>query len=158
MSGTSRPIEVNGWKLYAHPCFTEQLKQLVTRVESLRQSEPETYQQKVPAKLLAAIVKLMQVTIPNDPASANFHQGKTLGAHYKHWRRATFYQQYRLFFRYDSTARVIVYAWVNDADTKRAYDSKSDAYRVFSRMLARGNPPNDWSELRRASRPLPVEG
>ena len=26
---------------------------------------------------------------------------------------------------------VVPYAWVNDDDTKRAYDSSDDAYRVF---------------------------
>ena len=30
---------------------------------------------------------------------------------------------------------IIVYAWVNDEKSKRAYDSKTDAYRIFKRML-----------------------
>jgi toxin YhaV len=42
---------------------------------------------------------------------------------------------------------VIVYGWVNDEDTKRAYDSKTDAYAVFSKMLEKGHPPNDWNAL-----------
>jgi len=29
----------------------------------------------------------------------------------------------------------------------RAYESKSDAYRVFRRMLDGGNPPDDWESL-----------
>jgi toxin YhaV len=42
---------------------------------------------------------------------------------------------------------VIVYAWVNDEDTKRAYESSDDAYRVFGKMLESGHPPDDWDQL-----------
>jgi toxin YhaV len=42
---------------------------------------------------------------------------------------------------------VIVYAWVNDDDTKRAYESSDDAYRVFRKMLESGHPPGDWDQL-----------
>lgn len=52
-----------------------------------------------------------------------------------------------LFLRYHRDSRIIVYAWVNDEDTKRAYESSTDAYQVFSRMLKRGHPPDDWSAL-----------
>jgi toxin YhaV len=37
--------------------------------------------------------------------------------------------------------------WVNVTGTKRAYGSKSDAYRVFQSMLASGHPPDDWDRL-----------
>ena len=42
---------------------------------------------------------------------------------------------------------MIVFAWVNDEDTKRAYESADDAYRVFRRMLDSGRPPSDWGQL-----------
>ncbi|MGG7599706.1 type II toxin-antitoxin system YhaV family toxin [Pseudomonas sp. WC1] len=38
-------------------------------------------------------------------------------------------------------------AWVNDDDSKRAYESSDDAYRVFLRMLGNGHPPDDWDQL-----------
>ncbi|MNN42713.1 Toxin YhaV [compost metagenome] len=34
----------------------------------------------------------------------------------------------------------------------RAYESKTDAYRVFAKMLANGNPPDDWDSLLAAAR------
>ncbi len=75
--------------------------------------------------------------------------GGTLGEAYKHWFRAKFLQQFRLFFRYQQTAdaKVIVLAWVNDDTTLRAYESANDAYAVFRKMLDRGNPPDSWSNL-----------
>jgi toxin YhaV len=36
---------------------------------------------------------------------------------------------------------------VNDDRSKRAYESKTDAYAVFEKMLSTGDPPNDWNEL-----------
>ena len=52
-----------------------------------------------------------------------------------------------MFFRYHAPSKVIVLAWVNDDDTKRAYESSDDAYRVFRKMLASGHPPDDWDQL-----------
>ena len=49
-----------------------------------------------------------------------YRKGGTLGDEHKHWFRAKFFQQYRLFFRYHGPSKVIVLAWVNDEDTKRA--------------------------------------
>jgi len=98
-------------------------------------------------KRLAAIAKLAFEVIPQDPARAEYRQGSTLGEDHKHWFRAKFFQQYRLFFRYHAKSKVIVFAWVNDEDTKRAYESGDDAYRVFRKMLESGHPPDDWQQL-----------
>jgi len=42
---------------------------------------------------------------------------------------------------------VIVYAWVNDEETKRACERSDDAYRVFRKMLENDHPPDDWERL-----------
>jgi len=74
--------------------------------------------------------------------------GGTLGDANRHWFREKFGNgRFRLFFRFDSKAKIIVYAWVNDANTLREYGAKSDAYAVFSRMLTDGNPPDGWDAL-----------
>ncbi len=61
--------------------------------------------------------------VPSDPGRDEFRQGNTLGTAYRHWRRATIGSRFRLFFRYDSRSKVIVYAWVNDEDTLRSAGS-----------------------------------
>ena len=98
-------------------------------------------------KRLAAIAKLACEVIAQDPTRAEYRQGNTLGEAHKHWFRAKFFQQYRLFFRYHAQSKVIVFAWVNDEDTKRAYESGDDAYRIFRKMLESGHPPDDWEQL-----------
>jgi toxin YhaV len=40
-----------------------------------------------------------------------------------------------------------VLGWVNDNKTKRAYGSRTDAYKVFAKMLKAGHPPKDWDAL-----------
>jgi len=141
------PLVVNGWTLFAHPLFLEQTEALIKQVEAFRKKDAVAYKKKNATKRLAAIVKLAFDVIPQDPTSSEYRQGVTLGNNHKHWFRAKFFQQYRLFFRFHLEGKIIVYAWVNDEATKRAYDSKNDAYRVFQKMLNRGNPPDDWDAL-----------
>ena len=92
-------------------------------------------------------------TIPTDPALAAYRQGNTLGPDMRHWFRAKFgRQRFRLFFRFRSEEKIIVYAWVNDAESLRTYGSKTDAYAVLRSMIESGNPPNDWAALLRSSK------
>ena len=159
MSGKpAEPWVVNGWSVFAHPLFLAQLQTLTLQVEALKAKDPQGYVKKNAAKRLAAIQKLAFEVIPQDPTRLEYRQGGTLGDEYKHWFRAKFFQQYRLFFRYHLQAKIIVLAWVNDEDTKRAYDSSDDAYRVFRKMLESGHPPDDWDVLvGEAKRPMPTD-
>lgn len=148
MSG-SKPgsLVIHGWVVFAHPLFLAQTEALTSQVEAFKRKDPVGYVKKNASKRLAAITKLAFDVIPQDPTRAEYRQGNTLGDEHKHWFRARFFQQYRMFFRYHAPSRVIVVAWVNDDDTKRAYESKDDAYRVFRKMLASGHPPDDWNQL-----------
>lgn len=141
------PLVIHGWTVFAHPLFMAQVEALAQQVSSLKQKDPVGYVKKNASKRLAAITKLAFDVIPQDPTRTEYRQGNTLGDEHKHWFRAKFFQQYRLFFRYHAPSKVIVLAWVNDEDTKRAYESSEDAYRVFRKMLESGHPPDDWSQL-----------
>ena len=141
------PVEIHGWTVFAHPLFLAQLEALTLQVERIKKKDPVGYATKNASKRLAAIAKLVFDVVPQDPTRPEYRQGGTLGDEHKHWLRAKFYQQYRLFFRYHAPARVIVFAWVNDEDTKRAYERGEDAYRVFRKMLDSGHPPDDWTQL-----------
>lgn len=142
------PFVVNGWTVFAHPLFLDQVDALLDEVEKAKAKNPDSYKQKNAAKRLAAIAKLAFEIIPQDPERAEYRQGDTLGEDKKHWMRAKFFQQYRLFFRFRKTEKIILYAWVNDESTLRAYDSKTDAYAVFKKMLEKKRPPDDWAKLK----------
>ncbi len=137
-AGKLEPCVINRWTIFAHPLFLDQLESLTAQVEKLKRKDPKGYLNKNTAKRLAAIGKLAFEVVPQDPARPQYRQGATLGEDYKHWLRVKFFQQYRLFFRYHAASKIIVFAWVNDTDTKRAYESSDDAYRVFRKMLDSG--------------------
>lgn len=141
------PLVVNGWSIYAHPLFLDQLERLIEEVEALKAQDPKTWRKKNCTKRLAAIFKLLTEAIPAYPGDAAFRQGGTLGDHRKHWFRAKFFQQYLLFYRFNRDARIIVAAWVNDDKTLRAYGSKTDAYAMFKGMLEDGTPPDNFEAL-----------
>lgn len=138
----------HGWYLLAHPLFLDQLERLLAAVERAKRADPEGWQGKADARLLAALQALLLDRIPRDPLAAEFRQGNTLGPAHRHWFRAKFGgNRFRLFFRADSRAKVIVYAWVNDRDTLRKAGAGTDPYAIFARMLGHGNPPDDWPAL-----------
>jgi toxin YhaV len=136
---------VNGWTLFAHPLFLEQVESLIQEVESeIAKGKQGTPRQKV----LEGIHRYAFHEIPNDPSDPQFRQGNTLGPEYRHWFRASFGRgRFRLFFRYQSEARIIVFAWINDENTLRTRGSRNDAYAVFRHMLEDGNPPDSWEAL-----------
>lgn len=145
-------LSINGWSIAAHPLFLDQLEKLTASVERLKTEKPETYQQSANAKLLAALQELLFETIPANPAHPSYRQGSTLGRNRKHWFRAKLGgQRFRLFFRYSSEPKIIIFAWVNDENTLRTHGSKTDAYAVFKGLLESGNPPDDWAALLKAA-------
>jgi toxin YhaV len=96
---------------------------------------------------LATINRHIRETIPRNPGAAEFRQGNTLGSDNRHWFRAKFHERYRLFYRFSSREKVIIYAWVNDERTLRKSGSRTDPYRVFRAMLEAGDPPNTMERL-----------
>jgi toxin YhaV len=145
-------MERHGWILLFHECIVEQLRKLYASVERAQRSDPQGFEGNANVKLFRALSQLILETVPTNPARDEYRQGNALGREHRHWRRAKIGQRFRLFFRYDSRAKTIVFAWVNDEQTLRSAGSKSDAYALFEKMLERGNPPDDWDSLVTAGR------
>ena len=152
-------MERHGWTLLFHTGLIRQLGKLEEASERARRKDPHGFALNANVKLLRAVNRAMSEVIPQEPSRAEYRQGNTLGPRFRHWRRARIGRRFRLFFRYDTRARVIVYAWLNDERTLRSSGSKTDPYTVFARMLAQGTPPDDWASLVTASRqgPRPEE-
>jgi toxin YhaV len=139
---------IHGWTVHAHPLLLDQLEKLTASVEELARRKPDDYRESANSKLLAALASLIFDKVPQNPASPSYVQGKTLGAKRRHWFRAKFGAgRFRLFFRYSTRGKVIIFAWVNDENTLRTYGSKTDAYAVFKSILDSDNPPDDWTQL-----------
>ena len=144
-------MQVNGWTLLFHECIAEQLSRLHVAALRAEKQDPKGGDTNANVRLFRALSHLLMQVIPDDPSRDDYRQGNTLGATHRHWRRAKLGRRFRVFFRFDSRSRVIVYAWVNDEATLRSAGSRSDPYAVFMKMLGRGHPPTDWDALVSAS-------
>jgi toxin YhaV len=141
-----------GWKLFQYPSFKERFSALEAEVALLKKSQPEAYPRHPKAKLLKRILDLIEEEIPRNPGAPEYLQGNTLGPAYRHWRRAKFLGRFRLFFRYSSQEKIILYAWVSDENTLRKAGAKTDPYALFQKRLLAGDPPDDWDDLLKQSR------
>jgi toxin YhaV len=147
---SNSPFDIrHGWKLHMYSAFKEPYDALVADVGALKTADPNGYEKHPKAKLLKRINELILDEIPANPGNKAFRQGNTLGDKYKDWFRAKFLNRFRLFFRYNTKAEVIIYCWVNDENTLRKSGSDSDPYKVFAKMLKNGTPPADWDDLKK---------
>jgi len=119
-------VVVNGWTLLFHEAIVGQLRALVAAEARARKADPKNFRSNANVKLFAAVAKLMLEAIPTDPGRPEYRQGNTLGPQYRHWFRARFLGRFRLFFRFDSRARIIAYAWGNDERSLRQRGGRND--------------------------------
>lgn len=140
-------MQVHGWTLLFHECLIGQLQKLSAAAARAKAQDPRGFESNANVKLFNALAQLILETVPGDPNREEYRQGNTMGHAFRHWRRAKIGRRFRLFFRFDSQSRVIIYAWVNDEKTLRSAGSKNDPYAVFQKMLQRGHPPDDWAAL-----------
>jgi len=131
--------ERHGWKLYRSSAFADALDRLEADVARLAADRPLDHGNHPKAKLLARIRDLIFEEIPRDPNANVYGLGNTLGPAHRHWRRAKFLQRFRLFFRFDSASRIIIYAWVNDENTLRKAD-RDGPVCGFRAATRRGHP------------------
>ncbi|MCY4208733.1 MAG: type II toxin-antitoxin system YhaV family toxin [Roseovarius sp.] len=131
-------MRLHGWTLLFHDCLIDQMRRLHEAAQRAQRSDPEGFASNANVNLFRALSRLVLEVISQDPSRGAYRQGGTLGERHRRWRRAKLGRRFRLFFRYDSKSKVIVYAWVNDRSALRYSGSRTDPYTVFARMLARG--------------------
>ena len=95
-----------------HDCLNEQLQKLHAAVLRAKAHDPKGFEANANVKLFNALSKLMFDTVPGDPNREEYRQGNTMGAAFRHWRRAKIGRRFRLFFRFDSKTKIIIFAWV----------------------------------------------
>ena len=140
-------IQRHGWNLLFHDCLTAQLQKLARAAARAKVQDPDGFESNANVKLFNALSHLMLEAVPSDPNREEYRQGNTMGSAFRHWRRAKIGRRFRLFFRFDSKTRIIIFAWVNDEYSLRSSGSKTDPYTVFRKMLESGHPPDDWAKL-----------
>ena len=154
MAEVARPRESYGWQIWFGELFDTRWRALRDQVKRLKAELDENrFASHSDVKLFAALVHIVHETVPRDPEHTDFRLGKTLGNRFTGWRRVKRHglpDRMRLFFKFSSTHKVIVFVWLNDADTLRKDGASTDPYAVFRRMLEAGNPPDDFNDLLQA--------
>lgn len=103
-------LVVNGWTLLGGSLFLDQ----IDRLNKAGKAEEPNYAGSVQGantKLLEHLLHLAFYAVAENPESTAFRQGRTMGRPYTHWYRAkTGNGRYRLFFRFSTRERIIVFA------------------------------------------------
>ena len=81
-------IQQYGWHLLFHGCITEQLKKLHAAVEKAKLQDPNGFESNANVRLFNALSKLIFEAVPSDSNREEYRQGNTMGATFRHWRRA----------------------------------------------------------------------
>ena len=152
----ARPRTNHGWQIWFGELFDARWRALRDTVKRLKTELDESRFATHPdVKLFAALVHIVHEIVPRDPEQTDFRLGKTLGDRFTGWRRVKRHglpDRMRLFFKFSSAHKVIVFVWLNDQYTLRKDGSSSDPYAVFRSMLESGSPPDGFNELLKAVR------
>ena len=123
-------MQRNGWTLLFHDRVVGQLGKLQAAAEVEAKNEPPTGGSNANVKLLEALNRLMLDVVPGEPGRPEYRQGNSMEPAHTHWRQASIGRRFWLYFRYDSKAKLIIYAWVRDVcKTRREVENSLNVDR-----------------------------
>lgn len=137
-------MKINGWTILFHPLFDDQWQQLLNLVKSLRSRlSQEDFVQHPQVKLFKALTVGIEEKIPNDPLASYFALRKPLDK-YSRLKKMGLPNRYRLFFKVFPQQKAIVILWLG---FPRKEGDKKDCYRVFAKMVKKGQFPLSLKDL-----------
>ena len=137
-------MKINGWTILFHPLFNDQWQQLLHQVKSLRSRLPiEDFVRHPQVKLFKALTVGIEEKIPNDPLASYFALRKPLDK-YSRLKKMGLPNRYRLFFKVFPQQKVIIVLWLG---FPRKEGDKKDCYRVFAKMVKKGQFPLSLKDL-----------
>jgi len=139
----------HGWEIAFQPnLFARQHAELKAEVKHLRQElAPQDFVQHPRVKLLAAVMEGIKERIAADPYASRFALRGPL-RRYGRLKGLGLPDRYRLFFRpFEAEGRrLLLILWLG---FPRKEGDRNDGYAVFSRLVQRGELPEDWENLQR---------
>ena len=130
-------MKINGWTILFHPLFDNQWQQLLNLVKSLRSPlSQEDFGRHPQVKLFKALTIGIEQKIPNEPLASYFSLRKPLDK-YSRLKKMGLPNRYRLFFKV-FPQKVIIILWLG---FPRKEGDKKDCYRVFAKMVKKGQFP-----------------
>lgn len=129
-------MQRHGWTLLFHDRVIEQLRGLQARSERAAQGTPQGREANANLGLFRPLSRLILEVVPRDPSRDAYLPDNMQGLMGGYWRRVEIGRRRWLFFRYDSKAKVIVFAWLHEE--KIGHGSSLDERRA----LMAANQPN----------------
>jgi toxin YhaV len=143
----SPPLVRHGWEIAFQPrLFACQYNELKAEVRRLKQElDPQVFLLHPQVKLLAAVMEGIKERIASDPYASRFALTGSL-RRYGRLKAFGLPDRYRLFFRpFEAEGRrLLLILWLG---FPRKEGDRSDGYAAFSRLVARGDLPDDWESL-----------
>lgn len=137
-------LERHGWKLLYHPIFGDHYIDLRTRARALKAQLPaERFSTHPDVKLVAAVKRVITDTVPQDPNRPDFWLRGDL-AKFRRLKAYGLPDRYRLFYAFSSTARTIIYLYLNDTATLRKEGAATDPYEIFAGLVVSGQIGADF--------------
>lgn len=142
-------MQRHSWNLLFHDGLIEQLQKLQTASQKAQTQDPQGFESNANVKLFNALAQLMLETVPSDPSRDEYRQGNTMGPAFRHWRRAKLGRRFRLFFRFDSKTRIIIFMAMMEAQTYLAKRQARADLNAFDAVMARtgGEPPREGDRI-----------
>ncbi len=138
---------INGWRVYfIRRLFGKQRQDLQEEVHLLKKTlVSKEYRIHSKVKLYAAIMVAIREKIPLDPFASHFALTETLKK-YGRVKKMGLPERYRLFFRALKTKedQAIFILWLGYS---RQEGDKNDCYKVFTKMVIRGDFPDCLDDL-----------
>ena len=153
-------MKINGWTILFHPLFNDQWQQLLNLVKSLRSRlSQEDFGRHPQVKLFKALTVGIEEKIPNDPLASYFSLRKPLDK-YSRLKKMGLPNRYRLFFKVFPQQKAIIILWLGfprktsdpaspsgARERARKEGDKKDCYRVFAKMVKKGQFPLSLKDL-----------
>ena len=142
-------MQRHSWNLLFHDGLIEQLQKLQTAAQKAQTQDTQGFESNANVKLFNALAQLMLETVPSDPSRDEYRQGNTMGPAFRHWRRAKLGRRFRLFFRFDSKTRIIIFMAMMEAQTYLAKRQARADLNAFDAVMARtgGEPPREGDRI-----------
>ncbi|MFN4865292.1 MAG: type II toxin-antitoxin system YhaV family toxin [Cyanobacteriota bacterium] len=143
----SAPLVRHGWTMAFQPqLLARQVVELNAEVRRLKQKlDHHAFVQHPQVKLLAAVMEGIKEQVAADPYASRFALTGPL-RRYGRLKGLGLPDRYRLFFRpfEAEDRRLLLILWLG---FPRKDGDRNDCYAVFSRLVQRGELPEDWESL-----------
>lgn len=138
------PPTFHGWRVLFTEPFLGQYGDLSARVRKLHYELDATrYVQHPDVKLFLAVRRLIEETIPKNPAHADYRMVGHL-AKFRWTKGRGLPRRYRLFWLFSEEARTIILLYLNDDSTLRRDGDRRDPYAIFRALVDGGKIGGDF--------------